>query len=129
MLEYSTRQISQLSGGQQQRVFLARALLQEADLYLLDEPFAGIDASTEALLIQQLRQLVMEGKTVMVVHHDFNTLQSYFDWVVVLNMRLVTAGPAAACLTRETLRRAYGENPPLLDEAARLSQGKLYGWE
>ena len=105
---YAQRQISQLSGGQQQRVFLARALAQEADLYLMDEPFAGVDAATEAAIITLLRQMREQGKTVVVVHHDLQSAVDYFDWIVLLNMRLVGSGPTAQTLTQELLEDTYG---------------------
>jgi manganese/zinc/iron transport system ATP- binding protein len=121
------RQISQLSGGQQQRVFLARALLQDAEIYLMDEPFAGIDAATEAVLVYLLQQLKKEGKTVMVVHHDLNTLESYFTWIIMLNLRLIACGPTTEVLTTEMLARTYGKGPVLLDEVVRLQRGKKTG--
>lgn len=105
---------SQLSGGQQQRVFLARALVQEAELYLLDEPFAGVDAASEAALVEVLRRLNAQGATVVAVHHDLTTLASYFDWIALLNVRLFAQGPLAATLTPEALQAAYGGRLPLL---------------
>jgi manganese/zinc/iron transport system ATP- binding protein len=115
MQEYATRQISQLSGGQQQRVFLARALAQQADLYLMDEPFAGVDAATEQAILEVLRQLRAHGQTALVVHHDLQTVADYFDEVVLLNMRLVAAGPTAEVFTTENLRKTYGGKLALLD--------------
>ena len=117
MADYAGRQISQLSGGQQQRVFLARALLQEADLYLMDEPFAGVDAATERTIIGILQRLRQEGKTVMVVHHVLQTVPEYFDHLVLLNMRVVASGPTPEVFTRENLERTYGGQLTLLDEA------------
>lgn len=108
MAGYAGRQISQLSGGQQQRVFLARALAQDADIYLMDEPFAGVDATTERSIVALLRQLQEEGKTVLVVHHDLQTVPEYFDWVVLLNMRLIAAGPTELTFTEDNLRKTYG---------------------
>jgi manganese/zinc/iron transport system ATP- binding protein len=108
MPELAGRQISQLSGGQQQRVFLARALAQEAELYLMDEPFAGVDATTERAIVNLMHELRAQGRTVVVVHHDLETVSDYFDWVVLLNQRLVAAGPMADTFTRENLRRTYG---------------------
>ena len=99
MEEYADRQISQLSGGQQQRAFLARALLQEADIYFMDEPFAGVDSATEAVIVKLLQQLRGEGKTIFVVHHDLNTVESYFDWVILLNMRLIAYGETTRYFT------------------------------
>lgn len=112
------RQISQLSGGQQQRVFLARALVQNADLYLMDEPFASVDAATEEAILSVLRQLRNEGRTVVCVHHDLQTVRESFDWVVMLNMRAVAAGPIDDVFTIENLRRTYGGRLTLLDQAA-----------
>jgi manganese/zinc/iron transport system ATP- binding protein len=116
--DYADRQISQLSGGQQQRVFLARALAQEADLYFMDEPFAGVDASTERAIIDVLRELRASGKTVIAVHHDLQTVPEYFDDVLLLNMRVVDAGPVGEAFTRENLQRTYGGRLTLLSEAA-----------
>jgi len=115
MADYAGRQISQLSGGQQQRVFLARALVQEADVYFLDEPMAGVDATTERAVVAILRKLRDQGKTVIVVHHDLNTVRSYFDWLLLLNIRVIAQGPVAEVYTAENLRRAYGGQIALLD--------------
>ncbi len=111
------RQISQLSGGQQQRAFLARALVHDADLYLMDEPFASVDASTERAIIEILREMKSRGKTVLVVHHDLQTVSDYFDHLVLLNLRLVAQGATAEVFTRENLRATYGGRLTLLDEA------------
>jgi manganese/zinc/iron transport system ATP- binding protein len=113
---FASRQISQLSGGQQQRVFLARALAQKADLHLMDEPFAGVDAATEAAIVQLLRDLRDAGNTAIVVHHDLQTVHEYFDEVVLLNMRIVAAGPVDAVFTAENLKRTYGGKLALLDQ-------------
>lgn len=118
MADLAHRQISQLSGGQQQRVFLARALAQEADLYFMDEPFAGVDAATERAIIQVLRDLRNDSKTVMVVHHDLQTVPDYFDEVILLNMRVVAAGPVADVFTQDNLQKTYGGRLTLLAEAA-----------
>ncbi|MEM6553325.1 MAG: ABC transporter ATP-binding protein [Planctomycetota bacterium] len=118
MAGYAKRQISQLSGGQQQRVFLARALAQESDLYFMDEPFAGVDAATEKAIVEVLRTLQREGKTVIVVHHDVQTVAEYFDEVVLLNMRVVAAGPVDTTFTEDNLRKTYGGKLTLLAEAA-----------
>jgi manganese/zinc/iron transport system ATP- binding protein len=112
------RQISQLSGGQQQRVFLARALAQEARLYLMDEPFAGVDATTERAILTLLKELRNHGRTVVAVHHDLQTVAEYFDHVVLLNMRLVAAGPVATTFTQENLQRTYGGRLTVLTQAA-----------
>jgi manganese/zinc/iron transport system ATP- binding protein len=117
MQDYAKRQISQLSGGQQQRVFLARALAQEADLYFMDEPFAGVDAATERAIVEVLRELQRNGKTVICVHHDLPTVPEYFDHAVLLNMRVVTAGPVREIFTQENLRKTYGGRLTLLSEA------------
>lgn len=127
MAGYATRQISQLSGGQQQRVFLARALLQEADIYFMDEPFTGIDVGTEKMIMQLLQQLRSSGKTVFVVHHDLNTVESYFDWVILLNMRLIAYGEKNQFFTPHYLNITYGKNYALFDEALKLSQEKWTG--
>ncbi len=112
------RQISQLSGGQQQRVFLARALMQDADLYLMDEPFAAVDAATEQAIVELLRGLSAAGKTCLVVHHDLATVTTYFDWIVLINMRIVAAGPTNETFTRENLQKTYGGKLNLLEKAA-----------
>jgi manganese/zinc/iron transport system ATP- binding protein len=108
MEDFSTRQIGQLSGGQQQRVFLARALVQDADLYLLDEPFAGVDAATEKAIIAVLKSLRDAGKTVVAVHHDLSTVAEYFDNVFLINTRRVAEGSVATTFTMQTLQDAYG---------------------
>ncbi|MEL6796683.1 MAG: ABC transporter ATP-binding protein [Planctomycetota bacterium] len=118
MADFAKRQISQLSGGQQQRVFLARALAQEADLYFMDEPFAGVDAATERAIVGVLRELRSLGKSAIVVHHDVQTVREYFDDVILLNMRVVAAGPAQTVFTNENLQKTYGGRLTLLDEAA-----------
>lgn len=108
MRDFADRQIGQLSGGQQQRVFLARALAQQADLFLLDEPFAGVDAATEKAIIAVLKSLKAEGRTVVVVHHDLSTVPDYFDNVFLINTTKVAEGPVAEVFTAENLQRAYG---------------------
>jgi manganese/zinc/iron transport system ATP- binding protein len=118
MASFADRQISMLSGGQQQRVFLARALAQEADLYFMDEPFAGVDAATERAIIDVLRDLRSRGTTVICVHHDLQTVPQYFDHVLMMNMRVVAAGPVAAVFTRENLHKTYGGRLTLLAEAS-----------
>ncbi len=108
MLEYKNRQISELSGGQQQRAFLARALVQEAEIYLMDEPFQGVDATTERAIVDLLRSLRAAGKTVAVVHHDLQTVGDYFDWVFLLNVRRIACGPVSEVFNETNLRKAYG---------------------
>lgn len=120
MSAFASRQISQLSGGQQQRVFLARALAQEADLYLMDEPFVGVDAATESAIIILLREMRAAGKTVIVVHHDLQSAAEYFDWVVLLNMRLVASGETKTTLTPALLEETYGGRLTVLSEVGEL---------
>ncbi|UOY93460.1 metal ABC transporter ATP-binding protein [Ectobacillus sp. JY-23] len=108
MEQYATRQISQLSGGQQQRVFLARALAQDASVYFMDEPFVGVDAATEKAIIALLNELKIQGKTVLVVHHDLQTVEEYFDWVMLLNMKTIAIGPTEDVFTTENLQKTYG---------------------
>jgi manganese/zinc/iron transport system ATP- binding protein len=114
MEDFAERQISQLSGGQQQRVFLARALVQDAQLYLMDEPFQGVDARTEVAIVAVLQELRRQGKTVVVVHHDLETVPEYFDWVLLLNVRRIASGPVAEVFTEDNLRLTYGGRIPFL---------------
>jgi manganese/zinc/iron transport system ATP- binding protein len=116
--DLARRQISQLSGGQQQRTFLARALVQDADLYLMDEPFAAVDAATERAIVEILREMKAVGKTAVVIHHDLQTVPDYFDYVVLLNMRVVAQGPAQTTFTPENLQKTYGGRLTLLDEVS-----------
>lgn len=116
----SNRQISQLSGGQQQRTFLARALAQQADIYFMDEPFAGVDAATEKAIINLLREMTNANKTVIVVHHDLQSVSQYFDWVILLNTRLVASGPTELVFTKENLNETYGGKLTLMDDVADL---------
>ena len=118
MREYASRQISQLSGGQQQRVFLARALVQQADIYFMDEPFKGVDAQTEKSIVLLLKKLKEQGKTVIVVHHDLQTVSDYFDWVVLINLRIVANGPAEEVFNEENLGVAYGNRGLLMKEVS-----------
>jgi manganese/zinc/iron transport system ATP- binding protein len=111
-------QIGQLSGGQQQRTFLARALAQDADIYFMDEPLAGVDAATERVIFALLQELRDQGKTVVVVHHDLRTVPQYFDHVVLLNVRLVASGPTSAVFNDDSLRKTYGGRLPLLEAAS-----------
>ncbi|MFC3123585.1 metal ABC transporter ATP-binding protein [Pseudoroseomonas globiformis] len=118
MADFADRQIGQLSGGQQQRVFLARALALEADLYLMDEPFAGVDAATEATIMDVLRRLAREGRAVIAVHHDLATAPEYFSHVCLLNARLIAAGPMRDTFTPDNLALTYGGRLPLLERDA-----------
>lgn len=108
MSDHAERQIGELSGGQQQRVFLARALAQEAELLLLDEPFVGIDVASEQMIIELLRTLRAEGRTIVVVHHDLHKAEDYFDTLMLLNKQLIAVGPPSDILTPEWLEPAYG---------------------
>lgn len=114
--DLASRQISQLSGGQQQRTFLARALVQEADIFLLDEPFAAVDAATEQSIVDLLRNLQSKGKTILVVHHDLHTVPLYFNFLVLINVRAVAWGPTSEVFTPENLKRTYGGRLTILDE-------------
>jgi len=118
MLPYADRQISNLSGGQQQRVFLARALAQESDLYFMDEPFAGVDAATEAAIVTILQELKDQGKTLLVVHHDLPTAKTYFDSLLLLNMRVVAYGPTEEVFNYDLLQSTYGGRLTILSEVA-----------
>ncbi len=127
MLEFANRQIGQLSGGQQQRVFLARALAQQADLYFMDEPFAGVDAATESAIIELLKELKAQGKTILVVHHDLQSAEEYFDWIVLLNTRLVASGPVKEVLTPTLLQETYGGKLSLLAQVGDIASSKGVG--
>lgn len=127
MLPFANRQISNLSGGQQQRVFLARALAQESDLYLMDEPFAGVDAATESAIIELLKELKNRGKTILVVHHDLTTAREYFDSLVLLNMRVVAFGPTEEVFTVDQLQKTYGGRLTLLSDVAGETERQLSG--
>jgi manganese/zinc/iron transport system ATP- binding protein len=120
MLPFARRQIGNLSGGQQQRVFLARALAQKSDLYLMDEPFVGVDAATEAAIVEILRELKERGKTLLVVHHDLPTAREYFDHLLLLNMRLVAFGKTKEVFTPENLQTTYGGRLTILSEVVRV---------
>lgn len=122
LLPYRDRQIGQLSGGQQQRAFVARALLQEAPITFMDEPFSGIDQTTEALLFEILKEMRQNGKTVVVVYHDLEGVKRHFDWALLLNRCLISFGPVKEALSPVNLERAYGTTITLLDEALRLSK-------
>jgi manganese/zinc/iron transport system ATP- binding protein len=124
---YAHRQISQFSGGQQQRLFIARALVQNADLFLLDEPFAGVDLATEKAIMALLRKQKELGKTIVIVHHDLPSVEEYFDWALLLNNRLHGCGPVKEIFTRKNLAKAFGKNQALFDEAAHLSAKSISG--
>ncbi|MCY7783176.1 MULTISPECIES: manganese ABC transporter ATP-binding protein MntB [unclassified Bacillus (in: firmicutes)] len=123
MLDYAKRQISQLSGGQQQRVFLARALCQDADIYFMDEPFAGVDAATERAIMTLLAELKEKGKTVLVVHHDLQTAEDYFDWILLLHLRKIAFGPAENVFTIDNLQKTYGGRLTFLKDKV-LAEGQ-----
>ncbi|MNE46900.1 High-affinity zinc uptake system ATP-binding protein ZnuC [compost metagenome] len=125
MADYAGRQISQLSGGQQQRVFLARALAQNAQLYFMDEPFAGVDATTEKAIISLLHELKEQGKTVLVVHHDLSTVKEYFDHVLLLNGELVAAGPTVDTFTPDNLQKTYGGRIAILQDFGAATAGTV----
>lgn len=120
MESFMNRQISQLSGGQQQRTFLARALAQQADIYFMDEPFAGVDAATEKAIISLLQTMTEEKKTVIVVHHDLQSVPKYFDWIIMLNTRLVAYGPTESTFNQQNLQETYGGKLTLLADVADL---------
>jgi manganese/zinc/iron transport system ATP- binding protein len=126
MENFINRQISQLSGGQQQRVFLARALAQDADLYFMDEPFAGVDAATEEAIIHILREMTSKGKTVIVVHHDLQSAVEYFNWIILLNMRLVASGPTEKVFTPALLQETYGGKLTLLTKVGDLLEKQQF---
>jgi manganese/zinc/iron transport system ATP- binding protein len=120
MADFAGRQIAQLSGGQQQRVFLARALVQDAQIYFMDEPFQGVDAVTERAIVALLRDLRAAGRTVVVVHHDLQTVPEYFDWVTLINVRRIASGPVAETFTEANLRATYGGRIAFLGHAPDL---------
>ena len=122
MVGFRDRQIGELSGGQQQRVFLARALCQEADIFLLDEPFVGVDMTTEERIIQILKKLAAEGKTLLVVHHDLSTVEEYFDKVILLNQRLIAYGDTNNTFTKENIAKAYGGQLPILHKTGMIDE-------
>jgi len=127
MSAYAQHQIGELSGGQQQRLFLARALVQNPDLFLLDEPFAGIDLATEKMLVDLLKKLSNQGKTVIAVHHDLPTVPEYFDWALLINTHVVACGPVTDVYNRENLLKTYGKTAPLFEEAIQLSAKNKVG--
>ena len=126
MLEFSKRQISQLSGGQQQRVFIARSLAQGADIYIMDEPFVGVDAATEEAILKLLSDMKEDGKTVVVVHHDLQTAKDFFDWIVLLNTRMVAAGPIEEIFNETLLQEAYGGKLNVLSQVGDLMKEKAF---
>ena len=126
MLEFSNRQISQLSGGQQQRIFIARSLAQGADLYIMDEPFVGVDAATEEAILKLLEDMKKDGKTVVVVHHDLQTAKDFFDWIVLLNTRMVAAGPKEEIFNEKLLQEAYGGKLNVLSQVGDLMKEKAF---
>jgi manganese/zinc/iron transport system ATP- binding protein len=126
MTGFVSRQISELSGGQQQRVFIARALAQEADLYLMDEPFAGVDMATETAIFQLLKDMANSGKTVLVVHHDIHSAMKFFDWIIMLNLHLVASGPKESVMTEDLLRKTYGGKLNLLTQVTDMIRNKEF---
>lgn len=122
MLEFVHRPISELSGGQKQRVFIARALAQESEVYFMDEPLAGIDVASEKEIMLILKQMVLSGKSVFVVHHDLHTVEEYFDWVVLINKRLIANGKTSDIFTVDNLKKTYGGSLSLLNMVAQLYQ-------
>lgn len=121
MEQFENRQAGELSGGQQQRVFLARALCQEAEAFLLDEPFVGVDITTEEKIIHILKKLAAEGKTILVIHHDLSSVPEYFSRIALINQRLITFGDTAEVFTKENIANAYSGQLPILHQTG--------GWE
>lgn len=127
MTSFAHKQIGKLSGGQQQRLFIARSLVQDADIYLLDEPFSGIDAATEKVLIHIFNDLSQKGKTLLIVHHDLATAEQYFNWFILLNTCLIASGPKEQVFISKNLSRTYGHSSNLLNEAIMKSKNKTSG--
>jgi manganese/zinc/iron transport system ATP- binding protein len=127
MLPFANRQIGQLSGGQQQRLFIARALVQDAEIYLLDEPFAVIDMATEKTLVNLFGTLREKGKTLLIVHHNLSSAENYFDWLILLNTCLIASGPTREVFNQQNIWRTYGRSSILLDEAAIEAKNKTSG--
>ena len=117
MADLAKKQIGQLSGGQQQRLFIARSFLQNADVFLLDEPFAGVDLATEKAIMDLLRKQRDLGKTILIIHHDLTVIEEYFDWALLLNTRFIACGPSQTAANQENLKRAFGKGQSLFDEA------------
>lgn len=126
MMDYSKSHINALSGGQKQRVFIARALAQEAEVYFMDEPFAGVDITSEKTIMELLLQMQKEGKSIFVVHHDLQSAMDYFDWLVFINTRLVASGPIETTFTTENLEKTYGGSLSMLSKIAELYKEKLF---
>tara|TARA_B100000767_G_C19726593_1_gene519771 strand:+ start:33 stop:824 length:792 start_codon:yes stop_codon:yes gene_type:complete len=126
MLDFADRHISELSGGQQQRVFIARALAQEAEIYFMDEPFAGVDMASEKAIVKILFEMQKEGKTIFVVHHDLQSAMDYFDWMVFLNTRIVASGPTEKVFSTETLQNTYGGNLAMLQQIGQIYKEKQF---
>mgnify|MGYP005675771929 CR=1 FL=1 len=126
MLEFAERHISELSGGQQQRVFIARALAQEADVFFMDEPFSGVDMASEKTIINVLLNLQKEGKTIFVVHHDLQSAMEYFDWMILINKRILASGPIDDVFTSELLQKTYGGNLALLEQIGQVFKNKQF---
>lgn len=127
LLSLAKRQINELSGGQKQRLFIARALIQDADVYFLDEPFAGVDVTSEKVIFDLLLQLKNKGKTIFVVHHDLTSIESYFDYLILLNLRLIASGPLMEVFNSDNLSKTFGKHQALFDEVTRLSSKKSVG--
>jgi manganese/zinc/iron transport system ATP- binding protein len=125
MADFAYRQINQLSGGQQQRVFLARALAQDSQIYFMDEPFVGVDAKTEKAIVALLKELRSKEKTVVVVHHDLQTLKDYFDWALLLNVRKIAIGPVKEIITQENLSQAYSGKTPFVGKDTTINLDAL----
>lgn len=126
MLDFADRHISELSSGQQQRVFIARALAQEAEIYFMDEPFAGVDMASEKAIVKILFEMQKEGKTIFVVHHDLQSAMDYFDWMVFLNTRIVASGPTKKVFSTETLQNTYGGNLAMLQQIGQIYKEKQF---
>ena len=124
---FEKRQIGQLSEGQKQRIFFARALMMEGDIYFLDEPFAGVDMATEKVLVDLLKKLQKQEKTIITIHHDLHTASKYFDYCLALNMRLVSAGQVESVLQEDVLKKMYGSGKILLKEASEKAGSKSLG--
>lgn len=125
---YENHQISELSGGQQQKLFLARAMVQKAEIYFLDEPFQGVDATSEIAMIQMFKEWKEQGKTLFIVHHDLSCLKQYFDELILIHKRIVAYGPTEEIITSENLQRTFGKNPWIFEEASRLQVDSIGKW-